>query len=566
VAANVSVEVPLSDPGVDYVAVQCTDNPDFPGLQVALGACAGWLNSVAPGQRDGICPVGGDPGTPTEFRYGTTPETKAKCKCEPLLLPLDIRGTITIIKNTVGGNGTFAYTHNVDGNSDPVVSTPFNITTSGGTGQQLFEKVVAGTYTVTESGPPAGWQFTSLTCSAGGAVSSQTATITLPAGGSVTCTYTNTKQGTITINKNAVPDAAQDFSFTTTGGAPLAAFSLDDDADPTLSNQKVFNNVPPGTYTVTEGADPTGWAFTSLTCSAGGATAGKVATITLPAGGSVTCTYVNTKQAKVRVIKTFQGLAITGSETFTFTLRTGATATTSGTILETLVANSGNGGTLNFTTFLTPGSSYQICEVVLPGWSSTILGLTGAFTIQTEPDGDNSTICVPFTPTAGETRTFTIDNTPPPGGLARTIGFWKNWASCSASKGNQAPVLDQTLALFPIAAGQTTHGVYIGDLYVDTCAEAVAILNKSDLSGQKKASDPAYNLAAQLLAAKLNIQAGAATCPAANTAIASAQTLLDAINFTGTGSYKSTMTATQIALANSLAATLDSYNNNTLCP
>ncbi len=48
------------------------------------------------------------------------------------------------------------------------------------------------------------------------------------------------------------------------------------------------------------------------------------------------------------------------------------------------------------------------------------------------------------------------------------------------------------------------HGVYMGDLYVDTCPEAYNLLNKSDLDGKKKASDPAFNLAAQLLAAKLS--------------------------------------------------------------
>ena len=54
-----------------------------------------------------------------------------------------------------------------------------------------------------------------------------------------------------------------------------------------------------------------------------------------------------------------------------------------------------------------------------------------------------------FTVTAGETKTFTVDNTPPPGGRALTIGFWKNWAS--GSNGKQKPVLDQVLASFPIA-------------------------------------------------------------------------------------------------------------------
>ena len=78
------------------------------------------------------------------------------------------------------------------------------------------------------------------------------------------------------------------------------------------------------------------------------------------------------------------------------------------------------------------------------------------------------------------------------------------------------------------------------------------------------ASDPAFNLAAQLLAAKLNVVAGAGSCPAATTAIASAQALLDLVNFDGTKAP--TMTTAQKTQANTLAATLDSYNNGSLCP
>lgn len=147
--------------------------------------------------------------------------------------------------------------------------------------------------------------------------------------------------------------------------------------------------------------------------------------------------------------------------------------------------------------------------------------------------------------------------TPPPGGDPRTIGYWSNWSSCS--KGNQAPILDQTLASF--AGG----GVSIGDLFVDTCAEAQSLLKKSDVvSGANRASDAAYGLAAQLLAAELNVQNGAGACSAATTAIADAQDLLDDIDFTGTGEFLKSNSSNRTA-ANALASTLDSYNNGNLC-
>jgi hypothetical protein len=69
------------------------------------------------------------------------------------------------------------------------------------------------------------------------------------------------QQGTITIAKDAVPDDAQDFSFS----GDLGNFSLDDDADGTLPNSTDFVGVSPGTYSVTETL-PSGWDVTDITC------------------------------------------------------------------------------------------------------------------------------------------------------------------------------------------------------------------------------------------------------------------------------------------------------------
>jgi hypothetical protein len=57
----------------------------------------------------------------------------------------------------------------------------------------------------------------------------------------------------------------------------------------------VFNNaLQAGTYTVTEGADPSGFTFESLSCTGGSTSkSGKTATINLAPGDQVVCTYVN---------------------------------------------------------------------------------------------------------------------------------------------------------------------------------------------------------------------------------------------------------------------------------
>ena len=212
------------------------------------------------------------------------------------------KGSITIIKNAIPDDAQdFMYTVTGVGLSifsldDDADGTLPNIRT--------FGDLDAGTYTVTEV-PAGGWTVTSVTCSAGGTgtTASRLATIELAAGAHVTCTFVNTKDtvqgplGSITILKNAIPDDAQDFGFTTTG-AGLSSFSLDDDADPALSNQRSFTGLAAGSYSVTETA-VAGWTLTSVTCSTGGtvnAATPNLASITLAAGANVTCTFVNTKQ------------------------------------------------------------------------------------------------------------------------------------------------------------------------------------------------------------------------------------------------------------------------------
>lgn len=287
------------------------------------------------------------------------------------------------------------------------------------------------------------------------------------------------------------------------------------------------------------------------------------------AGKVFSCSFLNREHGRAQVLKTLNGSGDLGSYSFTFVLRQGATPSANGLTLETRSANAGNGGTVAFTQELIPGETYQLCEILLPGWLSSLgTFVPNAFMppdgVAPNPNVDNSILCGDFSVSPGETKVFSIDNKTPPGGRALTIGYWRNWASCAKSNGKQKPVLDQTLASF--AGG----GVYIGKLFVDTCQEAVSILSKQEVgTGKQKSSDPAFNMAAQLLAAKLNVQAGAGQCPNAATAMVAGQAILDgpppsyAVNFTGLGDYpKKGQFATE---ANSLATTLDRYNNNLLC-
>jgi Prealbumin-like fold domain len=127
--------------------------------------------------------------------------------------------------------------------------------------------------------------------------------------------------GQIKIIKRTNPRGEnQNFSFTSNiAGGQLActaddtpaSFTLNDDAGvDNAANTETCLNVPAGAYTVTEGADPTGFEFESLTCTAVGTgtsvtTSGKVASITMAGGGSVECIYVNKlQQGAILVTKT----------------------------------------------------------------------------------------------------------------------------------------------------------------------------------------------------------------------------------------------------------------------
>lgn len=282
---------------------------------------------------------------------------------------------------------------------------------------------------------------------------------------------------------------------------------------------------------------------------------------------------------KVNVEKTVSGAAPSGTQAFTFQLRQGASTTQSGTTLDTQVANAANGGMINFSG-LVPGSTYQLCEIVMPGWSTSLGNFVPASFyppdgVVPDPNVDNSILCVNFT---AQGQTFKVDNTPPPGGRALTIGFWKNWASCASSGGKQKPVLDQTLAqaepngevisatsgTYP-AFGPTfylvLHGSTMKPNTAPDCTKAVKLLNKSTITkGTKMASDPAFNLAAQLLAAELNYTAGAGKTGTATNAITQAVLLLGKYQFNGDTHTK--ISAADTTTMNNLAKILDDYNND----
>ncbi|MDX1520666.1 MAG: hypothetical protein R3264_03485 [Anaerolineae bacterium] len=311
-------------------------------------------------------------------------------------------------------------------------------------------------------------------------------------------------------------------------------------------------------------------------------------TITLGLDEDVTCTIENEALGMVTLLKLTNGVENQAME-WNFTL-TGPGVDESDSSPPTTVDFGG--------VKLIPGEEYTLCETGIPaGWtlewqvdtdgdgvSDTIIPMvagtnnspvdptTGYSQVYdpnfVPPPGTftNDTRCVNFVVDTGETLAFQIDNQFP-GGEPRTIGYWKNWNTCTG--GNQA----QTAAnnggpaegWFILDDLLNNPGYTIGVLQLDgaDCEDAVNILDKRSIDdGKKRANDGAYNLASQLLAAQLNLSAGAETCQEVVDAVNAGQTLLAGIGFDGTGSY---LRGKQANEANALAETLDTYNNGNLC-
>jgi len=205
-----------------------------------------------------------------------------------------------------------------------------------------------------------------------------------------------------------------------------------------------------------------------------------------------------------------------------------------------------------------PEGTHTVCEVLKPG------------AIQIEPEDG---ACYEVELGEGESvdgKDFKNDfDDDRPAAEPRTIGFWSNWSG-DCTPGGQDNVLGDTL--------KDASGIVLGDLTVTkedhadppNCG-AVNLLGSRDLGGAVRANDGAYNLASQLLAAKLNEAAGADVpgdgsgepgddCGDVRAQIDAGQALLDELEFDGTETYLPPQSDNrQEAL--DIATCLDRYNN-----
>ncbi|WP_160115452.1 MSCRAMM family protein [Marinobacterium lutimaris] len=496
-------------------------------------------------------------------------------------------GNLIVYKQTIGDVGTFDYDTNDLAPFDIVTTVEDAYTTDG---DAQFNGLEPGFYSFSET-IPAGWKLTDLFCidetSIDGNltevnVNTGEVIVSIDNGETVSCYFTNTRQGYIRLHKETVPDAdPQTFEF----NGYLNGFIGDGESIPAVGYTEVEPNA---LYTSTE-IVPDGWDLTNISCvetkveNTGIFYQTSSVQFNVQPGEYIDCTFTNTKRGMADLLKTVSGVEPNGSYApFSFQIRSGGTtvATASSDPVTGEAVFSCVGGypeicvNVDGMAKLLPGN-YAFCEVDLTvGWENTGTVENGAISplVWYNPDPlDNSTECADFSISAGETLHFKVDNVPPPGGDARTIGYWKNWSSCT--NGGQydkylADIADGTLDEYNSLDHHLPIPLY-GDLdtgfVVDSCELGVSILDKRDFdSGKKMAGDPAYGMAAQLMAAILNLDSNAAYCPELLDAVSDAQDLLESIGFDATGKYLKGGPAAQEA--NYLAGVLDAYNNNELCP
>jgi hypothetical protein len=169
-------------------------------------------------------------------------------------------GSLKIVKTSVKGNAPLAgATFSITQNGSPVLGSPL---TTGASGTICIDNVPSGTYSVTETGAPTGYQIDdagpkSVTVTAGGAACPNT-----PA--AATASFTDTPLSKIQVKFTSLAGAGVTNAqiVCTKGATTVAAVAENGDPDAASPNQafddtdETFTSLTPGVYTCTVDVDP----------------------------------------------------------------------------------------------------------------------------------------------------------------------------------------------------------------------------------------------------------------------------------------------------------------------
>ena len=252
-------------------------------------------------------------------------------------------------------------------------------------------------------------------------------------------------QGQITIIKDAVPNDPQDFGFTITGptGANITpTFTLDDDSDPTLSNQITFFGLVEGVYTITENST-SGWSLTNITATETGAedtttsdiftpnVGARTATITVANGEVWTTTFTNqvNQNPSLTIVKSLtnadDAVVDTVGETIEYTItveNTGNVDLTGVSLTDTFAGgaslfsgDTNNNNVLETTETWTYTADYVVTQADLNS-GADLVNVAVVDTAQTDPQQDDATSTVDQNPALTFDK-IVVDSTPGDGKL-----------------------------------------------------------------------------------------------------------------------------------------------------
>lgn len=253
----------------------------------------------------------------------------SKCNLSTTFFPLDVFGKLTIVKaaSTSGVEFDYNSTGTVSTQDLSTAITEFSLLSNGNglslaapTGQPVsiteteFDDWKVSDISCVNNDPRAAGVpviFTrennvlNITLTKGNLATSPEAGTEDYGQSDVTCTFTNTEGGSITIIKDTVPDGGQDFSYSGSGPDGFnfgGGFTLDDDTDDGLSNTAVFDNLAPGSYTLTE-TQIDGFDLTGLSCNVPVDKGDYGFTVVMIGSLDVVCTFVNTQRGGIIVAK-----------------------------------------------------------------------------------------------------------------------------------------------------------------------------------------------------------------------------------------------------------------------
>ena len=367
------------------------------------------------------------------------------------------RGRILVDEVTLPSGDPQSFSFTLGGGPD-AVSQSFSLTDAAA--KYDSGNLRPGTFAVAQGVLPAEWDLTSAVCSDGSAPGS----VALDPGETVTCTFTNTKRGHVVIVEDARPDDPQDFSFTLQGPGVTTSFLLDDDGN-------AANDLPPSRSfafapgsVVAQQADPGAmWDASSLSCVSSQGRSGfsidlanRMASFTLNAGETVTCTFVNTKRGRIDTVKmladTTPGPTVDPTQIpFPFTSGWGESFS-----LKHLEHH--------MSPYISTARSYAVTETIGAPWQTS--------SVCVFPDGSRvtggSSVTVTPPPGAVVTCTFTNSLHIHPG----SSGFWKNWRN-HYSDTQMRMIMDQAFRGSPIYLSLFEGGT--GALRSDAIASLDAI-------------------------------------------------------------------------------------------